>query len=106
MTYAELLLLSDHYDDEKEFLGDGYFRLRQKDGQHYELAYLKADACGTTSVNPQITVEVIDKKVRAVSLLDLFSTPVRNISESEETEALLEQELATLVLKFKAAKDL
>lgn len=106
MTYAELLLLAEHYDEEKEYLGDGYFRLRQKGPLQYELAYLKADACGTTSVHPQITVEVVGKQVKAIGLMDLYATPVRTINVSEENRALIEEELTQLVTKFKQAKNL
>lgn len=104
MTYAELLLLTKHYHEEKEYLENGYFRIRQKDPQHYELAFLKVDGCGTTSVSPQITVEVIDEQVRAIGLMDMYAAPIRTIVQSEETADLLEQELNQLVTKFKLAK--
>lgn len=106
MTYAELLRLIEHYGEEKEYLEDGYYRLRQKKSQQYELAYLKPDTCGTTTVNPQLTVEVIGDKVRAISLIDLYGTPVRNLGDSEENAELLEQELSQLVTKFMLAKNL
>lgn len=106
MTYDEWLLLKANFGEEKEYLGDGYYRLRQKADGQYELAYLKPDMCGTTTVNPQITLEIVGELVKPVALMDLFETPIQSISYSEETAERLEQELTELVAKFMAAKEL
>lgn len=106
MTNQELVLLQAHFSQEREYLEDGYYRLRQISENQYELAFLVPDACGTTSPHPQITIERQNDSLQAVALMDLVVTPIRRISLSEGTKAVLEEGLTDLVLKFKQVKNL
>eukprot|EP00825_Cyclidium_porcatum_P004147 TRINITY_DN11928_c0_g1_i1.p1 TRINITY_DN11928_c0_g1~~TRINITY_DN11928_c0_g1_i1.p1 ORF type:complete len:103 (+),score=4.54 TRINITY_DN11928_c0_g1_i1:178-486(+) len=54
MDKKELDLILKHFGAEKEFIGDGYFRIREKDSNRYEMAYLAPACCGTSTYHPQI----------------------------------------------------
>ena len=48
MEKKDLELILANFGPEKEFIGDGYFRIRDKGNEHYEIAYLVSACCGTT----------------------------------------------------------
>lgn len=96
MTQEELDILKQHLSEEKQFIHDGYYRLRQLDEMTYELAFLVADACGSTSVHPQITFEKQGNTWQAVKLLDFISTPVETIVYSNDTSHELSDRLEKL----------
>lgn len=104
MELTDLELLLTHFSAEKEYIDGGYYRLREKGENQYEIAFLMPDSCGTTTVNPQITVVVEAGQVTPLTLLDLYRTPVRNLTYTEETALAIEQALTELVAKFKEAK--
>ena len=103
MKLADLALLQTKFNEEKQFIDGGYYRLRQLDEHHYELAYLVADSCGSTSVHPQITIALEAGVIKPMSLLDFAATPTRQLRRTPETEAELEQALAQLVSQFLTA---
>lgn len=96
MTQEELDLLTQHLSADKQFIHDGYYRLRKLDETTYEVAFLVADACGATSVHPQITIEKQGDTWQAVKLLDFVSTPVETIVYSQETAQELSDRLEQL----------
>ncbi|CZQ97989.1 Hypothetical protein Tpal_2206 [Trichococcus palustris] len=106
MDKKELDLILKHFGPEKEFIGDGYFRIREKDSNRYEMAYLAPACCGTSTYHPQITIRVEDEKIIPEFLMDMEETPIKNISYSDETSEVLEQELDKLCSKFLAVKNL
>lgn len=106
MEKKDLELILTHFGPEKEFIGDGYFRIRDKGNEHYEIAYLVPACCGTTNYNPQIAVHVEGDKVVPDSVLDLVDMPAKMLSYSPETRAVMEQELDKLCQKFLDIKGL
>ena len=100
MTLVELEFLLSHFDEKKRFIEDGYYRLRTSDVDEYELAFLVADACGTTAINPQITLKVEGERITPRVLIDLATTPTKYIHYAAETSAELETALSELVAKF------
>lgn len=96
MTQEEIDVLTKHLSADKQFIHDGYYRLRELDERTYELAFLVADACGATSVHPQITIEKQGDTWQAVKLLDFVSTPVETIVYSQETAQELSERLEQL----------
>ena len=97
MTQEELDLLTQHLSADKQFIHDGYYRLRKLDETTYEVAFLVADACGATSVHPQITIEKQGDTWQAVKLLDFVSTPVETTVYSQETAQELSERLEQLI---------
>ena len=106
MEKKDLDLILANFVPEKEFIGDGYFRIRDKGNEHYEIAYLVSACCGTTNYFPQITVHVEGDRVVPDSLLDLVSNPAKMLSYSPETSAVMEEELDKLCQKFLDIKGL
>ena len=106
MRLAELELLLAHFSAEKEAIEGGYYRIRATGEAQYELAFLMPDSCGTTSVNPQITVSVEGERVRPIALIDVYRMPIRKLTYTEETAEELELALADLVTTFKKVKGL
>jgi len=96
MTQEELNVLKHHLSEDKTFIQDGYYRLRKLDETTYEFAFLVADACGATSVHPQITIEKQGDTWQAVKLLDFVSTPVETLLYSDDTSQILTNRLEQL----------
>jgi len=103
MNQEEMAFLKKHLSDEKQFIYDGYYRLREINDEIYEFAFLESDACGATSVHPQITIEWNGQKWQPTKLLDFVATPVKNISYSDETSKELLNELKSLYEKCQFA---
>lgn len=99
MNQQEFEFLKTHLSDEKKFIGDGYYRLRQIDDTTYEFAHLVSDACGATSVHPQITIEWNGDEWKPIKLFDFFETPVKSVDYSDETFKYLSTALKDLYNK-------
>ena len=99
MNQEEMAFLKKYLSDEKQFIYDGYYRLREINDEIYEFAFLDSDACGATSVHPQITIEWNGQKWQPTKLLDFVTTPVKNISYSDETSKYLSAALKDLYNK-------
>lgn len=106
MKITDLDLLLQHFGEQKEAIGGGYYRLRKTDAHTYQLAYLVDAECSTTNYHPQITVEVTDEEITPTTLIDTEVTPAKMMSYNEETASELEQALDQLVEQFKTAKNL
>lgn len=106
MEKRELDLILKNFGPEKEFIGEGYFRIREKDEGRYEMAFLVPACCGTSTHHPQITIRVEDEKIIPEFLMDWEEMPIKNIRYSDETREVLEQELDKLCRKFLAVKNL
>ena len=100
MTLDELEFLLSNFDETKRFIEDGYYRIRPSDVDEYELAFLVADACGTTAINPQITLKVEGERITPRLLIDLATIPTKYLHYTSETSAELETALSQLVAKF------
>lgn len=98
--------LSEYFNEEKQFIEDGYYRLRKKTEVTYDLAYLVPSSCGTMNIHPQITLSVQGDQLIATSLMDFETTPTKHIQRTTETEQLLDLELEKLVGRFLQAKKL
>ncbi|MEG0286289.1 MULTISPECIES: hypothetical protein [Vagococcus] len=88
---------------EKKYLSDGYYRIREVDENRKELAFLKPDGCGTTTVTPQITIEKQGDNWLPIKFIDMGSSPTKMLIRDEKTEQLLDEELVILVEKMLSA---
>ncbi|MGO2100763.1 hypothetical protein [Vagococcus salmoninarum] len=101
MEEAVLKELLNTFKAEKEYRNDGYYRIRQGQGETYELGFLVPDSCGTTSVSPQITISKVADRWVPIKLLDFASTPMKQLERTVDTEDALDEALKALVNKFK-----
>ncbi|MDH6365278.1 hypothetical protein M2139_002293 [Enterococcus sp. PF1-24] len=106
MTIAELAILQQYFGEEKEFIEDGYYRLRTLSENEFELAFLVPGLCGTTNYHPKINLIVTGDKITATSLVDLEATPAIFITEKENSREFLAEQLELLKEKFLNAKNL
>lgn len=97
------LALKNYFSNEKKFINDGYYRLKQETENEYKLAFLEMDSCGASLVAPEVTVSVSTNKAVATGLIDFSTQPVRQLDNSEETYLELQRELEKLVLKFETS---
>lgn len=95
--------LQQHVASEKTYLGDGYYRIREKSEKEVELASLLMDPCGGSVVNPQITLVKAKDNWEPVKLIDLGISPTEMYEVSEETAGKLKARLDELVGKFQGA---
>lgn len=100
MTDEKLESLLAFFDEEKKYYVDGYYRLRKLESDEFELAYLIPDACGATTVHPQITIEKHEEIWIPTKLIDMWTSPTQFVEKNSETEKFLDNALAELVLKF------
>ena len=92
MEKKDLDLILANFGPEKEFIGDGYFRIRDKGNEHYEIAYLVSACCGTTNYYPQIAVHVEGDKVVLDGNHPLAGQALRcNVKVTEVREATEEE---------------
>lgn len=93
MDQQKWLLVRRNFEGTED-LADGYYRLRELDGD-YQLAYLIAGPCGDKVPHPAVTLEQEGKQVRPIRLLDLEVTPILNLAaetgDSEQIEALTDR---------------
>ncbi|MBO0430828.1 hypothetical protein [Enterococcus sp. DIV0660C] len=73
---------------EKEWLTDGYYRLR-KQGEYYEFAFLQPGACGDFMYHPQITVQEIANEPVPIKYFDNGSSPVQAFVSDERNQQQL-----------------
>lgn len=99
MNIKDLETLQKHFNGEKKFVQDGYYRLRDIGNDQYELAYLEAGPCGDTTVHPQITIEVTEKEILPLKLLDMAVSPTLRLTKEEHPSELAEA-LERLVQRF------
>ncbi|WP_288395953.1 hypothetical protein [uncultured Vagococcus sp.] len=103
MTNETLIHLMSKIGSDKTYLTDGYYRIRDNKSGQKELAFLKPDGCGTTSVNPQITVEEVDGNWLAVKLMDMGNNLTKFIIRDDATKEELDNELEKLIKKMEEA---
>ncbi len=100
---ARLERLMTHIGPEKTYLFDGYYRIRENNLGQIEIAYLKPDGCGTTSVNPQLTLELVEGKLIPVKLMDMGKSPNVFLKRDASNGDLLDRELQDLLKRFEVA---
>ncbi|MGO2082515.1 hypothetical protein [Vagococcus sp.] len=105
MEKKRLTNLLSSFTAEKQYIQDGYYRIRQKTESIYELAFLVTDSCGASCVHPQITVEVKADTLVPLQLFDLGVQPTRHVLYDEETQLILELELEKLIKKFECVQN-
>jgi hypothetical protein len=92
--------LFEHYNDERQYLGDGYYRLKTMAPNKYELEFSKSGYCGTFESAPAIGFTLSENgQVTLGSYRDVVATPLKMTSFSEEPE-FVSQAFETLVEKF------
>ncbi|MEO1769534.1 MULTISPECIES: hypothetical protein [Enterococcus] len=94
-----------NYTAEKEFIKDGYYRVRPVE-EGYQMAYLVPGLCGETLIHPEITLEVINGKAVPIRLMDLETTPTTRLSAKAGDQEQIEAQAEMLLEKFVAAKNL
>lgn len=106
MNRSDLKLLQKHYTDQKEFIQDGYYRLRKLSDSEYELSFSVAGHCGTTNYHPRIKLRLKGERIIPISIIDVEETPVFALNYSEETSENMEARLEKLKEQFLKAKNL
>lgn len=105
MDTQRILSLEKIFSAEKRFIKDGYYRIRQLDENQKELSFLVADACGSTTVHPQITIKKENNKWSPIKLIDMGVSPTQMMYRDEENAVILDELFEKLVSKFeKVAK--
>ncbi|MGM0213953.1 hypothetical protein [Enterococcus sp. AZ109] len=94
-----------NYSAEKEYIEDGYYRLRPTE-EGYQLAFLVPGMCGETLIHPEITIEMIDGVATPIRLIDMESTPTLRLSVKDGDGKEIKQQTEALLNKFIAAKKL
>lgn len=100
MTDEKLKSLLAFFDEEKKYYVDGYYRLRKLETDKFELAYLIPDACGATTVHPQITIEKHEDIWTPTKLIDMWTSPTQFVERNSETEKFLNEALHRLAFRF------
>lgn len=96
-------LIKAHFGPEKEYIGEGYYRVRESE-QGWQIAYLLPGYCGETILHPEITISESEKGIIPIRLIDMEVTPILNLDQSEQEK--LNEEFEKLLDKFLAAKEL
>ncbi|MBP2097722.1 hypothetical protein [Enterococcus rivorum] len=98
-------LIQNNFTENKEFIIDGYYRIRTLDSETFELAFLVGGPCGETIVHPQITVKINENEVIGEKLIDMYTTPAKFFSR-EKNSLEINQALEELIEKFLKSKQL
>lgn len=98
-------LIRNNFTEKKEFISDGYYRIRSLDEETFELAFLVSGSCGETIVHPQITIKLTNHVVVAVKLIDMYTTPAKFYTR-EKNSLEIDQALEKLLTKFLVSKQL
>ncbi|GCF93888.1 hypothetical protein NRIC_17790 [Enterococcus florum] len=105
MDQQKWQLIQEHFSSEKEYINDGYYRLRSID-DGYQMAYLVPGQCGETLIHPEITIHMIEGKAVPVRLYDLETTPTTRLDAAAGDQAAIEEAAEELMDKFLKAKQL
>lgn len=100
-----LQIIQNNFTENKEFITDGYYRIRSLDKKNFELAFLVSGSCGETIVHPQITVKVNNDEIIGERLIDMYTTPTKFFSR-EKNSVEIDQALVQLLKKFLNSKQL
>lgn len=96
MTPEELATFKEYVREDKTWINDAYYRLREIP-EGYEFAKLEMDACGASIVSPKITLQLDKGQWQAISLTDLSVSPTVFIELSDDTSQVLETKLKKLM---------
>ncbi|WP_086350930.1 hypothetical protein [Candidatus Enterococcus clewellii] len=99
MDKQDLKQLKKYFNEDKKFIKDGYYRLRDLGNSHYELAFLEAGPCGDTTIHPQITIDATKNELIPIKLLDLAVSPTLRLTQEEHKNELCEA-LEQLLQRF------
>jgi hypothetical protein len=95
-----------NFTDERQYLGDGYYRVRNIGGDTWDLEFSLSGPCGDSILHPQIRFDIVDGKLLPIQMFDTQATPVVFVRrDSEEHSQQLELALADLLDKFLAKVD-
>ncbi|MDR0922159.1 MAG: hypothetical protein LBM95_07250 [Lactobacillales bacterium] len=96
----------ENFNEEKEFIKDGYYRVREVLDNVYDIDFTVSGPCGESILHPQIRVEKSDEGLVPIQEFDTFVTPVIFMKrDSKENEAKLDQAFTELLKKFQKAKN-
>lgn len=98
-------LVLANFSADKEYIADGYYRLRPTE-EGYQMAYLVPGLCGETLIHPEITIEQVDGQAVPIRLMDLETTPTTRLSVKDGDQEQIEAQADLLLDKFIAAKNL
>lgn len=106
MDQAKWQVVKENFG-EREFIKDGYYRVRENTPERFELAFLVAGVCGDNTPHPRIIVEIKEGQARATQLMDFESNPLKRVmGETPEELAQLQVDADALLDHFIAAKHL
>lgn len=106
MKLSELNLLKENFSAEKEYIGAGYYRLKELGENEYELSFSVPGECGTSNYHPKINLLIEGEEIVPFSLMDIETNPITILDDAPENQEQLQEQLDLLVEKFKQAKNL
>lgn len=91
--------------DQKHYLDNNFYRVRQENASTYKIASLKADSCGASLYNPQFTIKLTGqvKEPITIDLYNNYQTPIETLSYSKENATQLEAKLTELIAEIEKA---
>ncbi|MDR1606118.1 MAG: hypothetical protein LBS41_03290 [Streptococcaceae bacterium] len=99
----QLKVVLAHFDENRTYLGDGYYRLQDFGAGVYEIEYSIAGFCGTFESQPAIKFQV-DFDSQAITFLfyrDMVAHPIKFFKpETEADQAFVAEAFEHLLAKF------
>jgi hypothetical protein len=95
----KLKQLMSHFNDERQYLGDGFYRIKTIGDNHYELEFSKSGYCGTFDPSPSIAFSLDENGLRVGAYRDMVSSPIKLTNYADEPEFVTD-EFDRLVDKF------
>ncbi|GFH42371.1 hypothetical protein Hs30E_09220 [Lactococcus hodotermopsidis] len=101
--YDKINTVIKNYDDNRQFLGDGYYRVIKFADNIYEFDFSKSGPCSTFESAPAIKFEMVDNTIKFLLYRDMTSRPIKFFTpESDDT--FVKNEFEKLVDKFLSQK--
>lgn len=100
-TLSQLKTIQSFFSEERRFFLEGYYRLREKSDNEFEIEIAAAGPCGEYLPNPRIKFSVEDEKLVPSFLINQVATPVVMLSNQSASEIMLmEKNLDEIIEKF------
>lgn len=95
------------YSDQREYLGDGYYRIQAFGAHCYELEFSLSGPCGTFESHPAIKFQYLPDMAEPLVLYyrDMVVSPIQLFKpETEAEQTLAQTSLVELIERFYQAK--
>lgn len=103
---TKLEFVLTHFSDNREFISDGYYRVKAFGDDVYELEFSVAGYCGTFDSKPAIKFQVSPETQEVTFLLyrDMTTNPIQFFTPDASNLAFVASEFDQLVDKFYQTK--